>query len=349
MAIRPTARDVADESSVSLATVSLVLNGKSGVGEETRRRVLTAMERLGYQRRGQRLVIGLLIERLPVAAFSDPTVGAMIQGVETEVGHQGYHLLLGSVEPGANELPTMVTERQVGGVIVLGGGDISDAYIRTLAASDVPVVLADNAVDGLAVPCVLGDNEAGAYLATRHLLDLGHRRIALLEGPRKYKPLSQRRAGYLRAFDDADLSPDPLLMIKPLHPGPRKGYRQAEALLALPASQQPTAIVAISDKTAFGALEALKDAGLRVPDDVSLVGFDDNPDSAHIVPALTTVRLPTQAIGAIAVQRLVELIAGTDRPPSKTVLYTELVARASSGVARDATGVIAGRKEVVHA
>ena len=344
MAIRPTVRDVADESGVSLATVSLVLNGKSGVGDDTRRRVLIAMERLGYQRRGQRLVIGLLIERLPVPAFSDPTVGVMIQGVETEAGHRGYHLLLGSIEPGATALPTMMTERQVGGVIVLGGGDISDAYIRMLATADMHVVLADNVVDGLAVPCVLGDNEAGAYLATRHLLDLGHRRIALLEGPRKYKPLSQRRAGYLRAFDDADLPPDPLLMIKPLSAGPRKGYRQAKALLALPASQWPTAIFAISDKTAFGALEALKDAGLSVPDDVALVGFDDNADSAHLVPALTTVRLPTHAIGAVAVQRLVELIEGTDRVPSKTVLYTELVVRQSSGAARE----VASGKEAVQ-
>jgi LacI family transcriptional regulator len=184
------------------------------------------------------------------------------------------------------------------------------------------------------VPCVLGDNEAGAYLATRHLIELGHRRIALLEGPRKYKTLTERLEGYLRALDEAGLAADPALMIKPMHAGPRKGYREIEALLALPREQWPTAIFAISDKTALGALDALKDAGLRVPDEMALVGFDDIAESAHLVPPLTTVRLPMHAMGAMAVERLVELMEKADTIPTKTILYTELVVRESSGAYR---------------
>ena len=109
-----------------------------------------------------------------------------------------------------------------------------------------------------------------------------------------------------------------------------------QALLALPRGQWPTAVFAISDKTALGALDALKDAGLRVPDDMALVGFDDIAESAHVVPPLTTVRLPMQAIGRVAVQRLVELIDGAETMPYKTVLYTDLVVRQSSGACRHA-------------
>lgn len=227
----------------------------------------------------------------------------------------------------------MVSEQQVGGLVVVGGGDISDLYIRGLAETGLPLVLIDNYVNGLAVPCVLGDNVTGGYLATRHLIDLGHRRIALLEGPRKYKTLTERCEGYLRAMEEADLPVDPALRVKPLHMGPRKGYHEAESLLMLPQAQRPTAIFAISDKAALGALAALSDAGLRVPDDVSLVGFDAVSDSEQARPSLTTVRLPAREMGETAVQKLVDLAEGATTP-SKTVLYTELIQRQSSGVAR---------------
>ncbi len=338
---RSTAQDVAREAGVSLATVSLVLNDKPGVGDGTRHRVLAAAERLGYRprARSQPLVIGVLIERLSVAAYADPAIGLMVHGIESEASALGYHMLLASLGPSTLELPAMLTDRQVGGLIVLGGGDISDDYIRTLATATVPIVLVDNFVDGLAVPCVLGDNEAGAYVATRHLVELGHRRIAILEGPRKYKTLTERRQGYVRALEETGLSPDPALMIAPLHSSPRKGYREMQTLLALPKAQWPTAVFAISDKTALGALEALKDVGLRVPDDMVLVGFDDIEESAHVVPPLTTVHLPMRTIGQEAVRRLIVWMNGTDMVPSKTVLYTKLVVRQSSGTHYEADNV----------
>ncbi len=331
MLTRPTIRDVATEAGVSLATVSLVLNGKNGVGADTRQRVLAAIDRLGYQARGDRSVVGVLVERLSIPAYSDPALSLMIQGIETEASRRGYHMMLASVETGAAALPAMVSARQVSGVVVLGGGDISDDYIRALAATGTPLVLADNVVDGLAVPCVLPDNATGANLMTRHLIDLGHQRIAILEGPRKYKTLTERREGYLRALDQADLSPDPTLLVRPIPGSARKGYLEMRALLELPRNRWPTAVFAVSDKTALGALEALKDAGLRVPDDMTLVGFDDIAESAHTMPALTTVHLPMQELGQVAVQRLVEHVEGTNVLPYKTVLYTSLVVRQSSG------------------
>lgn len=340
MAARSTTREVASAAGVSLATVSLVLNKKPGVSAETRRRVVAAMERLGYQRRpaaaGTALTLGLLIERLPVPAFADPAVGLMVQGVESAAGQRGYHVLLATVEAGATDLPAMLTERQVDGLIVLGGGDIADDYIRLLVATGIPLVLADNFVDGLVVSCVLGDNVTGGYLITKHLLDLGHRRIAMLTGPRKYKTLTERLEGYQRAMDEAGIGRDPGLLVPPVHGAPRKGYTQTRTLLAGPRPLWPTAIFAVSDKTALGALEALKEAGLRVPDDMTLVAFDDIADSAHVTPALTTVRLPMQAIGAVAVGRLIELIQGVQTLPTKTLLYTELIVRASAAAPRQA-------------
>lgn len=341
MAQRPTVKDVADEAGVSLATVSLVLNGKVGVGPETRQRVQIAIDRLGYQRRGQRLVIGLLLERLSVPAYSDPLVGLMIHGAEIEASRHGYHVLLASVEPGISQLPAMVLEQQIGGMLAVGGGDLSDAYIRVLAEAGLPLVLLDNYVNGLMVPCVLGDNSTGAYLATRHLIDLGHERIALIEGPRKYKTLGDRRQGYLAAMDEAGLPIDPALMIKPAHPGARKGELEMRELLSLPAARQPTAVFAISDKTALGALDAARVGGLRVPDDMALIGFDDVAESAQVIPALTTVRLPAHAMGEVAVQRLVGLIEGAGAAPNKTVLYTELIIRQSSGAPRPVSVALA--------
>jgi len=341
MAQRPTVKDVADAAGVSLATVSLVLNGKVGVGPETRQRVQIAIDRLGYQRRGQRLVIGLLLERLSVPAYSDPLIGLMIHGAEIEASRHGYHVLLASVEPGISQLPAMVLEQQVGGLLAVGGGDLSDAYIRVLAGAGLPLVLLDNYVNGLMVPCVLGDNTTGAYLATRHLIDLGHERIALIEGPRKYKTLGDRRQGYLAAMDEAGLPIDPALMIKTTHPGARKGELEMRELLSLPAARQPTAVFAISDKTALGALDAARVGGLRVPDDMALIGFDDVAESAQVTPALTTVRLPAHAMGEVAVQRLVGLIEGAGGAPNKTVLYTELIIRQSSGAARPVSVALA--------
>ena len=331
MATRPTARAVAEAAGVSLATVSLVFNGKPGVGEQTRRRVLETIESLGYQGRSDRSAIGVLVERLPVSVFSDPAVGLMIQGIEEEVQRQDYHMLLATIEPQAQSLPAMVTQRQVGGVIMLGGGDVSDWYIAALVATGTPVVLADNFVAGLAVPCVLADNTTGAFMVTRHLIELGHRRIAFLEGPRKYKTLTERLEGYLRALDMAGIAPDPTLMIQPIHGQGRKGYREVQALLALPRERWPTAVFAVSDKTALGALEALKDAGLRVPQDVALAGFDCIAESELARPQLTSVRYPMREIGQVAAQHVIESIEQGPRVPRKTVLYTELLIGQSSG------------------
>ena len=335
--IRPTITDVAREAQVSTTAVSLYLHNKPGLSQATRERIARAVDKLDYVPRGQRKgnasdLIGLLVENLPLPLFSDIFYAEMVQGLESQARQLGYHTVLTVVDPQHNDgVPPLVAERQVAGLVAVGGGDITDEFIASIADTRVPLVLVDNyLLDGVA-DCVLPDNEMGAYSATRHLIERGHRRIAIIMGPAKYKPLIDRQQGYLRAMMEAGLGPDPELMQPSLSKGvPNKGYREMYALLAR--QQRPTAVFCVSDRTAFGALTAIKEVGLRVPEDVALVGFDDVRESEHTNPPLTTVHVPKREMGIVAAQRLADLInrpqAGV--PPFKLVLPTYLVIRATS-------------------
>jgi LacI family transcriptional regulator len=334
---RPTIADIAREAQVSTTAVSLYLHNKPGLGEGTRERIAQAVDKLGYMPRGQRrgnasALIGLLVEELPLPLFSDIFYAEMVQGLESRARQLGYHTVLTVVDPPAsNNIPTLVAERQVAGLVAVGGGDLTDEFIASIASLAVPLVLVDNYLLEGAADCVLPDNEMGAYNATRHLIERGHRRIAVIMGPAKYKPLIDRQQGYLRAMMEAGLGPDPELMQPSLSKGvPNKGYREMHALLARP--QRPTAVFCVSDRTAFGALTAVKEVGLRVPEDIALVGFDDVRESEHTNPPLTTVRVPKREMGVVAAQRLTDLIKHpqADVPPLKLVLPTYLVIRATS-------------------
>jgi len=188
----------------------------------------------------------------------------------------------------------------------------------------------DNYVVDQPLHCVVADNVTAGYLATRHLLRLGHRRVGLLAGPHKYRSLVDRQEGYIVALAEQQLPIDHGLIMPPIHhAGEQKGYQQMLRLLDLP--DRPTAIVAISDKTAFGAMEALKERGLRIPQDMALVSIDGVAESAHTTPPLTTVGVPRAEMGAEAVRRLLALTRGPVASPTKTILYTRLIVRQSCG------------------
>jgi LacI family transcriptional regulator len=333
---RSTIADIAREARVSTTAVSLYLNDKPGLGEATRERIAQVIDKLGYVPRGQRrgnasALIGLLVEKLPLPLFSD-TYSELVQGLESQARQLGYHTVLTVVDPQDNSgVPSLITEHQVAGLVALGGGDITDELIAPIADLQMPLVLVDNYLLDRAANCVLPDNEMGAYTATRHLIERGHRRIAVIMGPAKYKTLTDRQQGYVRAMMEAGLGPGPELLQPSLSKGvPNKGYREMHALLARP--QRPTAVFCVSDRTALGALTAIKEVGLRVPGDIALVGFDDVRESAHTNPPLTTVHMPKQEMGIVAAQRLADLIKHpqADVPPLKLVLPTYLVIRATS-------------------
>lgn len=337
---RTSMRDVARVAGVSLSSVSLVAAERPGVGDETRARVLEAMQRLGYdlprrpRRDRERYTLAIISEQLLQPIERDIFYAEILQGIQMEAQQQGHRVLLHLLQSGDSESPLLDigVQDEVSGMILANGGDLTDDLIVRLAQSRVPIVLVDNYVINQPLHCVVADNVTAGYQATQHLLRLGHRRVALLPGPRKYRSLADRQEGYLDALAEYGVAIDQDLMPQPTHhAGGQKGYHQMLRLLQLP--QPPTAVVAISDKTAFGAMEALKEHGKQIPADVALVSIDDVAESAHTTPALTTVQVPRAEMGGEAVRRLLALLGGFAPRPTKTVLYTNLVVRESCGAA----------------
>src|SRR5262245_13995923 len=180
---RPTIRDVAAEANVSISTVSLFMRGLAGVSSDTGRRIAAAIEKLNYAPRRrtestqEHNLFGLLIEQIPLPAFSDIFYGEIIRALEARVKEYGYGLLFSIIEDG--QVPRMVVDNQVGGVLILGGSPTNDALAAALVQRGTPLVLVDNYVPGLHVDCIVPDNEGGGALALQHLIDMGHQRIAI--------------------------------------------------------------------------------------------------------------------------------------------------------------------------
>jgi DNA-binding LacI/PurR family transcriptional regulator len=356
---RPTLRDIARLTGLSTSAVSIVARGERGVSEETRRRVLDTMRRLGYAARVGRegpthriaaaatsgraarsaegkgptrdalQVLALVVERLPLPVLSDAAYAEVVGGMQAEARASGFFLALHEVESGADLRTVLQEENQYAGALLLGSGDLTDDEVLRLAAPGRPVALVDNHIPGHAIECVLPDHATAAYVATAHLIALGHQRIAFLPGPSKYKTLSDRLQGYLGAMHAHGLDVPPDLLPPPAPGSPRKGYLQMKQLLEL--SAPPTAVVATSDKSALGALDAIKAAGRRVPHDIALTGIDDLAEGEHAEPPLTTVRWPKRDLGVLAVRRLLDRIAQPASVPLKTLVPCHLVVRASCG------------------
>jgi len=335
---RVSMRDVAHAAGVSLSAVSLVAAGRPGVSAETRARTLATMRRLGYaprqrrQRADERLTLAIISERLSQPIEHDIFYAEVLQGIQRDAQRRGHRVMLHLLEDKEAGVPALLEalRGEVDGMILANGGDLTDDAIALLVGSGLPAVLVDNYVIGYPSHCVVADNFVAGYMATRHLLRLGHTHIALLQGSSKYRNLLDRREGYTAALTERAMPVDPLLMPPPTqHAGGQKGYHQMMSLLELP--DPPKAVVAISDKTAFGAMEALKERGLRIPSDIALVSIDDVAESAHTTPPLTTIHIPRIEMGAEAVRRLIALAGGEVPVPTKTVLHTDLRVRQSCG------------------
>jgi DNA-binding LacI/PurR family transcriptional regulator len=335
---RVSMRDVARAAGISLASVQLVASGKPGVGDDTRARTLEVMRQLGYSQRlrarpsPRRFTLAIISERLLQPLERDIFYAEIWHGILTEAQRGSHRVLMHLLERGEAGVSHLLELHggEIDGMILANGGDLTDDVIRGLIASGIPAVLVDNYVVDEPLHCVVADNVTAGYQATRHLLRRGHTRVGLLAGPRKYRSLVDRQEGYFDALTEFAIPVDETLVAPPArHAGGQKGYQQMLRLLDL--SHPPTAVVAISDKTAFGALEALKERGLRIPRDMALASIDDVAESAHSTPPLTTVSVPRTEMGAEAVRRLLALLLDEAPRPTKTVLYTSLVVRESSG------------------
>jgi LacI family transcriptional regulator len=328
---RVTIDDVAREANVSLATVSRVVNGKDNVSPETRERVVQALARTGYvvnrQARGlaggRYQVVGLLVPDLDTSY-----VGEIIRGIDDALVPVSYDLMLHTThrrKTRESVFATSLTRGMTDGLLLILPSN-PGAYLDSLRRRGFPFVLIDHGGVEESGPSVGATNHQGAYDATAYLARLGHRRIAFITGNLELGCAVERLAGYRAALDELGLPEDPALVREGDFHEPL-GYERARELMALP--EPPTAIFAANDVSAFGALDAIRDAGKRVPDDVSVIGFDDIPDAAATRPPLTTIRQPLREMGRLATRMLLEFIENPNRPAERVDLPTELVIRAT--------------------
>jgi DNA-binding LacI/PurR family transcriptional regulator len=330
---RPTSADVAARAGVSRTTVSLVLNNRgASIPEATRQRVLEAARELDYHpdhaarglARGRSHTLALVVLRSADQVATDAFLPEVLRGLTAASRPAGYRVLVEPIDPGTAPYGELVRSGRAEGLII-SGPMLHDGELARLVRDRYPVVIQGELRD-LRIPSVDVDNRAGASEAVRHLIDLGHRRIACItNAPLEYAAAATRLGGYWDALADAGLPRDEALTAEGAFDAASGRRAMAEVL----GRQRPDAVFAASDVVAVGALGALREAGLRVPDDISLVGFDDIPLAGHIDPPLTTVRVPALEIGRAAGAVMLDRLAGRT-VPERTVLPTELVVRTST-------------------
>jgi LacI family transcriptional regulator len=325
-------RDVAERASVSVTTVSHVVNKTRPVSDELRQRVLTAMDELGYQpnllarslRRGHTHTIGMI-----VPDSTNPFFAEVARGVEDTSFKQGYSVILCNSDGDLDKevfYANVLAERRVDGILFVAAG-ISTEQIRDLQARRMPVVVVDREIPDVAVDSVLADNARGGKSATRYLIDLGHRRIGCIVGPSDVTPSAERITGYRQALDEGGIPVDEALIVKGDFQY-ESGYQAACQLLAM--DDPPTAIFACNDLMAVGAISAAVEVGRRVPTDLSVVGFDDVRLASFANPPLTTIVQPKYEMGVIAATMLLERIREHEIPPRRQMLDTSLLVRRST-------------------
>lgn len=319
--------DVATEAGVSYATVSRVINNKGNVNPEARERVLRAMSQLGYvanlQARslagGRSHVVGLLVQDLGTGY-----IGEIIRGIDTELANAQYDLMLYTThrrKVRESVYVTTLTRGMADGLLLVLPRN-TEAYLQTLRRQQYPYVLIDHQGIDLQGPSVAATNRQGAYEATRYLLELGHRRIGFITGALELGCSVDRLTGYREALASYNLAADPELIYEGDFYQP-KGYAGAHALLGL--NNPPTAIFASNDIMAFGVMEAARERGLRIPNDISIVGFDGTPQASMVHPNLTTVQQPLEQMGRKATQMLLQYISDPTTPPERVELPTKLI------------------------
>ncbi len=330
-------RDVAEMANVSVSAVSLVVRNKPGVGEETRERVRDAMARLGYivadsQQDGRTPAVGLLIERGVMPAVLDIFYGEVIRGFQAEAQRLGYQVLLHMFDRNEERFDRMYAglANDVNGFVIANDGNITAEMVTQAQSAQLPLVLIENYISGRHLPCVIGDNFIAGYTVTRHLISLGHRSIALLQGPAKYSSLMDRLRGCLAAAAEARILIPVEWMPPPLDGPYQRGYLQMREILKQP--ERPTAVVAVHDKIAFSAMEGIKEAGLRIPEDIAIASIDDVAESAHARPPLTSFHIPRAEMGVLAMQKVHRLISGEPEIAVKSIVYGDLIVRESCGV-----------------
>jgi LacI family transcriptional regulator len=325
-------RDVAEHAGVSVTTVSHVINETRPVSDALRERVLAAVDELGYQpnvlarslRRGETHTIGMIV---PDSA--NPFFAEVARGVEDTSFEQGYSVILCNSDGDLDKellYANVLAEKRVDGILFVAAG-VSTEHIRDLQSRRMPLVVVDREIPGAAVDSVLTHNCHGGRLATRHLLELGHRRIGCITGPSDVTPSAERVTGYRQVLDGDGIPVDEALIVKGDFQY-ESGYQAACQLLAM--DDPTTAIFACNDLMAVGATRAALEMGWKVPTGLSVVGFDDVRLASFANPPLTTIVQPKYEMGVVAATMLLERMRDLDMSPRRRVLDTSLLIRQST-------------------
>jgi len=328
--------DVAKRANVSKATVSKVLNDSKEISEKTRLRILKVIKELDYY--PSAIARGLSTKKTGNIVFmlnrrfyfrSEAFYTRILRGAELRAENIGYHIIFSTIDDKMEKkrvLSSVVREKKVDGVIL--AGKIDSNFIRNLNRTGIPIVLVDYHLGKEKINCVLIDNVGGAREAIMHLGKKGHKRIGLISGFFEHPSPSERYEGYKMALQDLGLPhQEELVITDEKETDVDSGYHAMKKILEL--AKVPTAIFAQNDWMAIGAMKAIREKGLDIPRDISIVGFDDVEASLHAVPPLTTVRVHKEEMGAKTVDRLLEMMGDKTTRQEKIVMSTELIVRSS--------------------
>lgn len=332
-----TIREIAQEANVSTATVSMVMNNKPGISSPTRMKVLKIVEAHGYNVSPLKKeitrnsgIIQLTIHRKHSQVVSDTAFfEALIAGIESTASLSGYQLTIKSVlsqKLYADSICGGLNDDSIDGVLLLGTEMDSDDMIEA-AKLNKPLLILDACFMGINANCVVIDNISGVYSAVQHLIENGHRKIGYLKSSIAIQNFLERYEGYLKVMSDSGLKCKHSYTI-PLHPTMEGSFSDMMTYLS-GNPELPTAFVSDNDIIAFGAMRAMKEAGLRIPQDISIVGFDDMPFCTISGPSLSTINVNKENLGKLAVENLTRIIDGENSYTTKTVLGVELVSRDS--------------------
>ena len=327
-----TMRDVADKAGVSIQTVSAVVNGKDGISQQTRNRVLDIIQQLNYKRdpiarsmrTGQTGLIGLFVQDI-----TNPVLSKLASYVEAKVSDQEFNVVLYNASADAHKEQSyleLATNRLIDGLIVVNAVD-QGRTIAILEKASIPVVFIES-LPTQTLSTVSTDDTQGAYLATEHLIQLGHTKIAHISGTPTVEITKRRIHGYRQALADHGINFHKIVSPASMYWDYRAGYNSMKALLK--DDTRPTAVFSASDELAIGAYRALYESGLSIPEDVSMVGYDDIEASAFATPPLTTIQQPFVDMASNAVDLLFNIIRDRQNEVAQIMLPPELIVRQST-------------------
>lgn len=326
-------QDIAKAAGVSPGTVSNALNNKKGVGKETKERVLQIAQQMGYNRENKeetKIIRFVMFKKHGFVVSDTPFFSELIEGIESECRANGLEVVVSQVienEHSKNDIKEIIKQKHIDGMLLLAT-EMIESDLEFFRNLDIPVVILDNYFNGADYDQVLINNTQGAYQAVKYLVDNGHKEIGCLGSSKLINNFRERYEGFQKALIETNLRINHQYEVV-LEPTLEGAYRDMKEVLSDKNFKLPTAYFAFNDIIAFGAMRALKESGIKIPDQVSIIGLDDMPFCEISSPRLSTIKVYKRYIGKIAVRRLIEKIVDHDEATLKIEINTELIERES--------------------